>query len=568
MEISVRCINDHKVYTAPEGVSLMELCRRIAPDLCKEAVSAKVNNVNRGLMYRVYNNSDVEFLTIASSLGMSVYTRTLLFVLSKAVANLYEGVHLSVEAPISNGYYIYLRKPAASADTKIKQNGGADNSDVGGFSPNVGDIRREMDAIIKKDIPFERVVCPTDQAIAVFDKYGMHSKSTLLRTTGSLYTTYYLLDGYPDYYYSALCPSTGYIHLYGLENYHDGLLLRLPDPENPSKLKPHVPQEKMLEVFNEHHRWQDLGCLRTIGEMNEYCAKGYTNDLINVSEALQERKICHIAEDIAARKARLVLIAGPSSSGKTTFSKRLSVQLMTCGIRPRPISLDDFFLPRVQTPRDADGNYDYESIDALNLPLLYEQMQSLFRGEEVELPKYDFQSGESLGSGKKLRLAQNDVLVIEGIHALNPKLTQKIPAELKYKVYVSALTTIQLDDHNYIPTSDNRLLRRIVRDYKFRGYSAQETISRWPSVQAGERKWIFPFQEDVDVMFNSALLFELAGLRTQALPLLEMVPENAPEYAEAYRLRKFLRYINPIKITGLPQDSLLREFLGGSSFHY
>lgn len=551
MEISVRCINDHKVYNAPEGVSLLDLCRQIAPDLCDSAVSAKVNNVNRGLAYRVYNNSDVEFLTIASSLGMSVYTRTLLFVLSKAVANLYKDVHLSVEAPISNGYYIYLRKPA---DTAI--------------NPNVKDIRREMDAIIKADIPFQRVVCPTDEAIAVFDKFGMHSKSTLLRTTGSLYTTYYLLDGYPDYYYSALCPSTGYIRLYGLEDYHDGLLLRLPDPEAPSQLKPHVPQEKMLEVFNEHHRWQDLGCLRTIGEMNEYCAKGYTNDLINVSEALQERKICHIAEDIAARKVKLVLIAGPSSSGKTTFSKRLSVQMMTCGIRPRPISLDDFFLPRVQTPKDADGNYDYESIDALNLPLLYQQMQSLFRGEEVELPRYDFQSGQSLPSGKRLRLQDNDVLVIEGIHALNPKLTAKVDAKWKYKVYVSALTTIQLDDHNYIPTSDNRLLRRIVRDYKFRGYSAQETISRWPSVQAGERKWIFPFQENVDVMFNSALLFELAGLRTQALPLLEMVPENAPEYAEAYRLRKFLRYINPIKITGLPQDSLLREFLGGSSFHY
>lgn len=551
MDISIRCINDHKVYTTREGISLLDLCRQLAPSKEKVFVSAKVNNVNRGLDYRVYNNSDVEFLDISSTLGMAVYTRTLLFVLSKAVASLYPGVHLSVEAPISNGYYIYLRKP--------------EGSDI---HTNVQDIRREMDKIISKDIPFQRVVCPTDQAIALFDRHGMQSKSTLLRTTGRLYTTYYLLEDYPDYYYSALCPSTGYIRLYGLENYHDGLLLRLPDPASPDKLKPHLRQDKMLEVFNEHHRWQDLGCLRTIGEMNEYCAKGYTNDLINVSEALQERKICHIAEDIAGRKAKLVLIAGPSSSGKTTFSKRLSVQLMTCGIRPRPISLDDYFLPRVQTPKDAEGNYDYESIDALNLPLLYDQMHRLFEGEEVELPKYDFQSGESLPSGTRLKLAANDVLVIEGIHALNPKLTKKVPAELKYKVYVSALTTIQLDDHNYIPTSDNRLLRRIVRDYKFRGYSAQQTISRWPSVQAGERKWIFPFQENVDVMFNSALLFELAGLRTQALPLLEMVPENVPEYAEAYRLRKFLGYINPIKITGLPQDSLLREFLGGSSFHY
>ena len=354
-----------------------------------------------------------------------------------------------------------------------------------------------------------------------------------------------------------------------MEKYHDGLLLRLPDPERPDQLKPFVTQNKMLEIFNEYHRWQDLGSMRTIGELNDICAKGHTSTLIDVSEALQEKKICHIAEDIERRgTVKMVLIAGPSSSGKTTFSKRLSVQLMTCGLRPRAISLDDYFLPRSQTPRDASGDYDYETIDALNLPLLAEQMKQLFQGEEVELPRYDFHSGESLPSGNRIKLLPNDVLVIEGIHALNPKLTATIDNKYKYKVYVSALTTMQLDDHNYISPSDNRLLRRIVRDDQFRGTSAADTIARWPSVRAGERKWIYPFAEKVDAMFNSALLFELAGLRAQVMPLLERVPENVPEYTEAHRLRTFLGYINPINIKTLPSPSLLREFLGGSSFHY
>lgn len=547
-KLTIRCGNDGQTYEVAEGISLLELCNTVKPELRFRAVSAKVNNVARGLNRRIYNNADVTFLDITDPSGLRTYTRTLLFILNKAVSKLYDGCHISVEAPVSNGFFVYLRH---SDDHQI----------------DVDAIKTAMDDIISSDIPFERVVCPTGEAIRLFEQQGMMSKAKLLRTSGTLYTTYYTLDGFPDYYYSDLCPSSGWIDLYGLEACRDGVLLRLPDPEVAGELRPFVKQEKMLDVFKEHRIWQFIGGIRTIGDLNEICAEGYTNEVINVSEALQEKKVCHIAEEIEARKTvRLVLISGPSSSGKTTFSKRLSVQLMVCGIRPYAFSMDDYFVPRTQTPRDADGNYDYESVDALNLPLLADHLQRLFAGEEVELPRYDFKTGESGPSGKRLKLGPKDVLIMEGIHALNPKLTAQLDDALKYKVYVSALTSIQLDNQNYISTRDNRLLRRIVRDYKYRGYSAADTIGRWSSVAKGENKWIFPFQEEADAMFNSALLFELALLRVQALPLLEMVPENLPEYAEAYRLRKFLKYINPIVIEALPPTSLLREFLGGSSF--
>lgn len=550
LQLTIRCKNDGKTYQIADGSSLLDVGNVVKPELAFPVVSAKVNNVARGLDFRLFNNADVEFFDITDRAGMRTYTRSLLFVVAKAVEDLYDGVHLGVDAPISNGYYLSLRH--------------ADNVEV-----CLADIRRRVDEIIAADIPFRRVVAPTDEAIKVFEKAGMNSKVKLLRSIGDLYTIYYMLDGYPGYYFSEMCPSTGYISLYGLEKYHDGLLLRLPDPDRKGQLKPMVRQEKMLAVFEENHNWQDLGCLRTVGELNEACARGYTTDVINVSEALQEKKICHVAEAIQARNTvRLVLISGPSSSGKTTFSKRLSVQLMACGMRPFPISMDEYFVPRVDTPLDENGNYDFESIYALNLPLLADHLHRLFDGQEVELPHYDFQTGQSVASGKRVKLRPNDVLIMEGIHALNPKLTETIDAALKYKVYVSALTSIQLDDHNYIPTTDNRLLRRIVRDHKYRGYSATDTIRRWPSVMAGEQKWIFPYQEEADAMFNSALLFELAGLRDLALPLLEMVPQNVPEYAEAHRLRKFLRFINPISTKDLPPISLLREFLGGSSFKY
>ena len=370
-----------------------------------------------------------------------------------------------------------------------------------------------------------------------------------------------------------MLPSTGYIHLFGLEKYYDGLLLQVPNRQQPDELEEMIKQGKMLDVFKEHRRWNQILGIGNVGDFNEACNKGYATQLINVSEALQEKRISQIADEIYNRRQKgqaikIILISGPSSSGKTTFSKRLSVQLMANGIRPYPISLDDYFVDREETPRDANGDYDYESLYALDLPFFNQQLQSLLDGEEVELPRFDFTTGKRTPSGTRLKIDENMILILEGIHALNPELTAHLPADSKFKVYVSALTTILLDNHNYIPTTDNRLLRRIVRDYKYRGYSAEETIARWPSVRAGEDKWIFPYQENADVMFNSALLFELAVIKDYAEPILRQVPNNRPEYSEAYRLRKFLEYFVPLQDKELPPTSLLREFLGGSSFRY
>ena len=372
-----------------------------------------------------------------------------------------------------------------------------------------------------------------------------------------------------DNFYGSLLINTSQLTLFGLEKYFDGALLRLPSRQNPAELGALIRQDKMFDIFKEQHRWNRILGVSTVGDFNEAVRSGQTTGLINVSEALQEKKIASIAEQIAHRQGtHVVLIAGPSSSGKTTFCKRLSIQLVTCGIKPIQISLDDYFVDRHLTPKDENGEYDYESVHALNIPLLNEQLQQLFEGKTIELPKYNFQTGKSEKSGKRLQLGDNQVLVLEGIHALNPELTAQIPQEQKFHIYISALTTILLDDHNYIRTTDNRLLRRIIRDYKYRGVNAQETIHRWPSVRAGENKWIFPYQENADVMFNTAMLFELAVIKQQAEPLLDLVPENCPEYAEAYRLRTFLDYIQPIPNRALPPTSLLREFLGGSSFKY
>ena len=426
-----------------------------------------------------------------------------------------------------------------------------------------------MQEIIDAAIPIHRHETTTKEAIEMFTKAGSFSKVKLLQSTGRLFTTYYDIDGYKDYFYGSLLTNTSQIYLFGVEYYFDGLLLRIPSRENPSKLGAFIRQDKMFGIFKEHHQWQDIMRLRTVGDLNEVINKGNSSHLIQVSEALQEKKIAQIADIIARNKGiKMVLIAGPSSSGKTTTCKRLMVQLAVNGIIPIGISLDDYFLDRDQTPRDEYGDYDFEHLHALNIPLLNEQMNALFRGEEVELPRYNFQTGKSEQSGKKLQLKGKEVLVVEGIHALNPELTAQIPDEQIFRVYASALTTILLDSHNYIPTTDNRLLRRIIRDNKYRGVNARETIRRWPSVRAGENKWIFPFQENADAMFNSAMLFELAVIKRQAEPLLDEVPENCPEYAEAYRLRKFLSYIRPIPEDQIPPTSLLREFLGGSSFEY
>ena len=549
--IQIRCKNNKKSQKVEIGSTLFDIFSAFGLQMEYGPVSCKVNNKVEGLHYRVYNNKDVKFLDMTSPSGSRAYTRTLFFVLCKAVQDLYPAHDVIIDIPVSNGFYVDVRfgRPATDED--------------------VDRIRQRMQEIIDAKMPIRRYMVPTEEAIALFEEKGDVEKVKLLKTSGSIYTTYYKIGEYVDFYYGTLLTNTSELYLFGLEKYYDGMLLRIPSVKDPSVLGELTKQDKMFEIFKEHHRWQDILGIRTVGDFNQVVDAGFTTDIINISEALQEKKIAKIAEDIANRKGvKLVLLAGPSSSGKTTSCKRLSIQLAVNGLKPLQISLDDYFVDREKTPKDANGEYDYESIYALDLQLINDQFNALFRGEEVELPKYDFQTGKSKKSGKKLKMNDNNVLVVEGIHALNPELTAQIPNEQIFRVYASALTTILLDNHNYIPTTDNRLLRRIIRDYKYRGVSAQETIHRWPSVRAGENKWIFPFQENADAMLNTAMLYELAVIKTQAEPLLQQVPENCEEYAEAYRLLKFLKYFKGIPYNNLPPTSLLREFLGGSSFHY
>jgi len=549
--IKIRCKNNKKTLNISIGTTLSDIFSLSGLQMEYGPINAKVNNKVEGMHYRVYKRKDVEFLDMHSQSALRAYTRTLFFVLCKAVHDLYTVAKVAIDIPVSNGYFV---------DLNIGHEVTLDDASA---------IRKKMKEIIDAAIPIHRHETTTEEAVKMFEALGNRSKVKLLQSSGRLYTTYYDMDGYVDYYYGSLLTNTSQLYLFGLEKYYNGLLLRIPSATNPGELGELVPQDKMFGIFKEHHQWQDIIRLRTVGDLNEAIVKGYSSRLIQISEALQEKKISQIADEIARRRGiKIVLIAGPSSSGKTTTCKRLSVQLAVNGIYPVGISLDDYFLDRDLTPRDADGDYDFEHLHALNIPLLNDQMNALLRGEEVELPRYNFQTGKSQPSGKKLQLQGNEVLVVEGIHALNPELTAQIPPEQIFRVYASALTTILLDKHNYIPTTDNRLLRRIIRDHKYRGVSALDTIRRWPSVRRGENRWIFPYQENADAMFNTAMLFELAVIREQAIPLLEAVDENCEEYAEAYRLLKFLRYIKPIPADQIPPTSLLREFLGGSSFEY
>ena len=550
-KIQIRCKNNKKSQKVEIGSTLFDVFSSFDLKMTHGPVSARVNNKVEGMHYRVYNSKDVEFLDMNSASGSRAYTRTLFFVLCKAVQDIYPNTDVVIDIPVSNGFYVDIRlgRPVVDEDVNI--------------------LRRRMQEIIDSKMPIRRFTVPTEEAIALFQEKGDVEKVKLLRTSGSLYTTYYKIGEYVDYYYGTLLTNTSQLYLFGLEKYYDGMLLRIPSVSNPDELGEMTRQDKMFDIFKEHHRWQEILGIRTVGDFNQAIDAGHATDIINISEALQEKKLAKIAEEIASRKGvKLVLLAGPSSSGKTTSCKRLSIQLAVNGLKPLQISLDDYFVDRDKTPKDENGEFDFESIYALNLDLLNEQFNALFRGEEVELPKYDFPSGKSVKSGKKLKLEPNNVLVVEGIHALNPELTAHVPEEQIFRVYASALTTILLDNHNYIPTTDNRLLRRIIRDYKYRGVSAQETIRRWPSVRSGENKWIFPFQENADAMLNTAMLYELSVLKMQAEPLLQQVPENCEEFAEAYRLLKFLKYFKGIPYNNLPPTSLLREFLGGSSFHY
>lgn len=550
-KVQIRCKNNKKSQKVEIGSTLFDVFSSFDLKMTHGPVSARVNNKVEGMHYRVYNSKDVEFLDMNSASGSRAYTRTLFFVLCKAVQDIYPNTDVVIDIPVSNGFYVDIRlgRPVVDEDVNI--------------------LRRRMQEIIDSKMPIRRFTVPTEEAIALFQEKGDVEKVKLLRTSGSIYTTYYKIGEYVDYYYGTLLTNTSQLYLFGLEKYYDGMLLRIPSVSNPDELGEMTRQDKMFDIFKEHHRWQEILGIRTVGDFNQAIDAGHATDIINISEALQEKKLAKIAEEIASRKGvKLVLLAGPSSSGKTTSCKRLSIQLAVNGLKPLQISLDDYFVDRDKTPKDENGEFDFESIYALNLDLLNEQFNALFRGEEVELPKYDFPSGKSVKSGKMLKLEPNNVLVVEGIHALNPELTAHVPEEQIFRVYASALTTILLDNHNYIPTTDNRLLRRIIRDYKYRGVSAQETIRRWPSVRSGENKWIFPFQENADAMLNTAMLYELSVLKMQAEPLLQQVPENCEEFAEAYRLLKFLKYFKGIPYNNLPPTSLLREFLGGSSFHY
>ena len=543
--LQIYCKNKNLSKEFEEGTSLFEIYQGFDLNMPYGPVSARVNNKVEDLNFKVFYNKDVEFLDITSASGMRTYVRSLCFILTKAVSELYPNGNILLEHPVSKGYFCKLC-----------------------IDRTIG-----LDDVIKADLPFIRHEKHTDEIIRLFKERGMDDKVKLLETSGQLYSCYQQLGDTIDSYYGSLVPSTGYIRLFDIVKYYDGLLLRIPNRKNPDKLEEVVKQEKMLDVFQEYHRWNEILSISTVGDLNQACNRGMATDLINVSEALQEKKIVRIADEITNRnengqRVKLVLISGPSSSGKTTFSKRLSIQLMTNGLRPYPISLDDYFVNREDTPLDENGQHDFESLYALDLPFFEAQLKALLAGEEVELPRFNFNIGKQEPSGKKLRIDDNMILILEGIHALNPALTPNIPAANKYKIYVSALTTILLDNHNYIPTTDNRLLRRIIRDYKYRSHSAEATINRWPSVRAGEEKWIFPYQEYADAMFNSALIFELAVLKDHVEPVLRKVPNNSPAYSEAHRLLRFLSHFVPVQDEELPPTSLLREFLGGSSFVY
>ena len=553
--LQIYCKNKNLTKEFPEGSSLLDIYEGFNLEMPYGPVSAKVNNKVESLDFRVYYNKDVEFLDITTTSGMRTYVRSLCFILVRAVEELYPDGTVSLEYPVSKGYFcnLHIGRPVELDDVQR--------------------IKQKMHEIIEANLPFLRTEAHTDDVINLFLQRGMMDKVKLLKTSGQLYTCYYRLGDTVDYYYGSLVPSTGYIHLFDIAKYYDGLLLRIPSRENPGKLEEVIKQEKMLEVFQEYHRWNRIMGISTVGDFNVACNEGHATDLINLSEALQEKKISRIADEITNRnqngeRVKLVLISGPSSSGKTTFSKRLSIQLMANGLKPYPISLDDYFVDREKTPLDANGKHDFESLYALDLPFFESQLSDLLAGKEVELPRFNFTTGKREMTGNKLRIDDHMILILEGIHALNPALTPNIPAANKFKIYVSALTTIQLDYHNYIPTTDIRLLRRIIRDYKYRNYSAEETIARWGSVRAGEDKWIFPYQEYADAMFNSALLFELAVLKDYVEPILRKVPNNTPEYSEAHRLLRFLSYFVSVRDKELPPTSLLREFLGGSSFRY
>ena len=551
--ITIYCKNNNTYKDVPIGSSLLDIYTALGAPLRYRPMNAQVNNKTESLNFRCWQPKDIEFIDYTQLSGLRTYVRSLCHIFSKAVYDIWPTATLNLEHPVSKGYYCVIHN--------------GKNIDL----ETIERIKKRMWELIDADLPFLHKSVRTVDAAVLFRERGMNDKARLIETAGLPYTSYYELEGYINFFYGCLTPSTGYIQLFDLEPYMDGVLLRIPKQTDPMELQPVIKQDKMFEAYKEHLTLQRTVGLDNVGDLNLAIEKGRSQDIILVSEAMQEKQVAKIAEKIAdgyKEGIRIVLISGPSSSGKTTFCKRLQVQLTTSLLHPVGISLDDYFLNREDTPKDEHGEYDFESLYALDLPYFNKDLKKLLSGEEIDLPTFNFETGQRVFKGKKLKLRENSILVIEGIHALNPELTEFIDDKYKYRVYVSVLTSISLDNHNWIPTTDNRLLRRIIRDYRFRGYSAEDTINRWPSVRRGEDKWIFPYQENADAMFNSAMLYELAALRKFAEPILAQVPESSKANAEAYRLLRFLRYFNYIPTEELPGTSLLREFLGGGSFKY
>lgn len=551
--ITIYCKNNKIYKDVPIGSSLLDIYSMVGAPLHYRPMNAQVNNMAQGLNYRCWGPKDIEYVDYTQLSGMRTYVRSLCHIFSKAVNDILPKATVRLEHPVSKGYYCVIRNGKDLDEQTIVK------------------IKARMQEIIDADLPFHLKTIQTESAAALFHERGMEDKVKLIESVGMPYTSYYDLGGYVNYFYGCLTPSTGYISLFDLIPYFDGVLLRIPKMTDPSELEPVIKQDKMFEAYKQHLALQRTVGLNNVGDLNQAIEQGMASQIVLVSEALQEKQVANIAEDIAHRYAdgvRIVLISGPSSSGKTTFCKRLQIQLVTNLIRPVGLSLDDYFLNREDTPRDESGEYDFESLYALDLPYFNRDLQSLLAGKEINLPSFDFEQGRRVFKGKRLQMNDDSILVIEGIHGLNPELTSMIDEKYKYRIYVSVLTTISLDNHNWIPTTDNRMLRRIIRDYRFRGYSARDTIARWPSVRRGEDKWIFPYQENADAMFNSAMLYELAAMRKYAEPILAQVREDEPENAEAYRLLRFLRYFSYLPDDSLPKASLLREFLGGGVFEY
>lgn len=562
--ITVYCKNTHSYHEVPRGISLIELRDMLNIKLQYPIIAAHVNYKEENLDFLLYKPKDVEFLDASSASGMRCYVRTLSMVLACAINELYPRADLRIEHPISKGYYCTLqwRKPKdgeLASDTVNPK-----------LTPEmIESIKRRMQQIIKEDRKILEEEKRTKDVIQMFSS-RVDGESTIFETLGNPYCRYFRMGDFIDYYTNTLMPSSGYINVFDLEPYYDGMLLRIPNRTNPTILEDKIPQDKMFSIFSEYNSWNKLLNINNVSDFNVACKGNRSFMMIKLAEALHEKKIAQMADAIANRPERpkFILISGPSSSGKTTFSKRLQIQLLVNGIKPVIISMDNYFVNRVDTPRDANGDWDFENINALDLPYFRQQMSDLMEGKEVDLPTYSFEKGERIYEGNKLRLDKDSIIILEGLHALNPSLLPNIPRSATFKIFVSALTTINIDNHNWIPTTDIRLLRRIVRDYKYRNYSARDTIARCPSVLRGEQTWIYPYQEEADMMFNSALLFELAVLKRHAEPILAEVPKYCDEYTEAHRLIKFLQYFEPIPEKEIPPTSLLREFVGGSSFHY